>query len=67
MKKKEWLFALTLVALGVLCMMMPLAYISYTDSVHSFITAFFRICVWFIVLLIVIGFIYAYIKKRNKR
>jgi len=67
MKKQEWLFALSLVALGLLCMMMPLAYISPPDSIHSFLAVFFRVCIWFIVFLIVIGFIYVYIKKRNKR
>lgn len=65
MKWTEWLFATSLVFIGLTCLTMSATWMFNPDSIQSYFNAFVQICLWAAIPVILAAVFYIIIRKRK--
>ncbi|QOY36879.1 hypothetical protein AWH56_004295 [Anaerobacillus isosaccharinicus] len=67
MKKTDWLIALSFIVIGLSCLAMAILFSLSHYSTLIFFGILFQICLWFIIPLLILIFIWIILKFPNKK
>lgn len=65
MKTIEWVIALSLVFIGLLCLTMSASWMLNPDNIRSYLTTLLRICLWTGGPVLVAGLIYFFLGRKK--
>ncbi len=66
MKKSDWFFSLSLIVMGLGCVVMSAVYVSHPEGAYAYVSTVLKICIWFTVPGFLYGVIYMLIKLRGR-
>lgn len=66
MKKTEWFIVTLLIVMGLLCLTVSATTVWDTATLQSYVTTFFRLCLWMGLPILLTGIAYFIIIKRRK-
>lgn len=65
MKKIEWIFALFLVIIGVVCLTVSATWVLNPDTIRSYVATLLQICLWIAIPAVIGIIIYILLQKKK--
>lgn len=67
MKRADWIIASSFILFGLACFIMSISFIEHSAFVHSLMISAFRYCLWIGFPLMIIGFLYLWLKNQKRK